>query len=240
MTCLLYCILNGRRGPARPSVTGVRGQTLWMLECEGLCAAVSQAVPQDGGAAPLDDLIAYVKAVEAFNRCETVVPMRYGCRFAGAAQVRHWMRGCAAQLRSLLRRVDGCMEMGVRAIPVERPAPASEPGPAHCGGSGLAYLAARRMRMARLQHCDRIAQMVSEALAGTYRQYVRQVEACGQIPMASLYFLVERSRIGAFRDGFARMEQAGAALMLSGPWPPYNFVRDLPGSRGCAALELES
>ncbi|HEV3112482.1 MAG TPA: GvpL/GvpF family gas vesicle protein [Candidatus Binataceae bacterium] len=80
MSYLLYCILNGHRGPARPTLRGVREQTVWVLDCDDLCAAVSQGAESspaghDPNSAPqLDDLLAYAKVVEAFHRRESVVP----------------------------------------------------------------------------------------------------------------------------------------------------------------------
>ena len=42
---------------------------------------------------------------------------------------------------------------------------------------------------------------------------------------SSLYFLVKRGAVESFRQAFRRIERAESArLLLSGPWPPYNFV----------------
>jgi hypothetical protein len=83
---LVYCILNGRHGPARPSILGVRAQTVWVLESGGLCAAVSELdaaadraaieIADDVNGLRLEHLMQYAKVVAAFNRGETVVPMR--------------------------------------------------------------------------------------------------------------------------------------------------------------------
>ncbi len=232
MSYLLYCILNGHRGPARPTVRGVREQTVWVLGCDDLSAAVSQgAAPWKAGhettnAPQLDDLVAYVKVVEAFNRCETVVPMRYGRRFPGLTEVQAWVRKSAAQLRTLLLRVDGCVEMGVRALLSETRAPASlaRSAAAAAARSGAAYLSARNLELALAQRCDRTAQMVREELSGRFRECVAETGCSGGGPMVSLYFLVERGRLHTFREAFGRIATAEAALMLSGPWPPYNFV----------------
>jgi hypothetical protein len=112
--------LNGYRGPARPSPKGVRDRIVWVLGCEDLCAVVSDgALPVSGSgrglevSAHLPDLLAYTRVMEAFNRCETIVPIRYGCTFQGLSDVRLWLRRNAGRLRSLLLRLDGCVEMGV-------------------------------------------------------------------------------------------------------------------------------
>jgi len=76
-------------------------------------AASPSSAPQ------LGDPLAYAKVVETFNLEEAVVPMRFGCRFPTLVEVRAWLRRNAAELHALLRRVDGCVEMGVRALLLE-------------------------------------------------------------------------------------------------------------------------
>ncbi len=41
----------------------------------------------------------------------------------------------------------------------------------------------------------------------------------------SLYFLVRRQAVGAFRKVYDQLKSGETTkIMLSGPWPPYNFV----------------
>jgi len=146
---------------------------------------------------------------------------------AGVAQVRAWVRDKCAELCALMRRVDGSVEMGVRALLLEAAAPAA---PARSGAlSGAAYLAARKTELAFAIRGDRVAQMVRDAMAGCFRECFVQVGSSDRRPIVSLYFLVERGRLDAFRQAFGRIAAADAALMLSGPWPPYSFVCDAPG-----------
>ncbi len=231
MSYLVYCVMNGRRSAARPSPIGVCGQTVWVLEGDGVCAAISADASHTDtagaqGAAQIGDLLAYARVVEAFNRCETVVPMRYGCRFAGVAEVRAWLRASTAHLGALLRRLDECVEMGVRALLAQSaPPPAAQRRAAAAGlRPGAAYLAERRADLSAAANGERVAQTVREALCGRFRECVAETGYSGSSPMVSLYFLVERGRLRAFRDAFARIAAGDAALMLSGPWPPYNFV----------------
>lgn len=45
------------------------------------------------------------------------------------------------------------------------------------------------------------------------------------VRMASLVFLVKRDREEAFREAFRVLSrEGGMKILLSGPWPPYNFV----------------
>ncbi len=239
MSFLIYCVLNGRRGPARPSVRGVRNRPVWVLECGGLCAAVSDAEPSptdmrqpDCSPAQLDQLLAYARAVEAFSRGETIVPMRYGCCLGTINEVRTWVAKRAPELRQLLDRLEGCVEMGVRIAPSR----ASTTRPAAAGAAlraaaraprnaGAAYLAARRNELALDDSIEHAAQDARIGLRALARECVMETAAPGQRPMVSLYFLVEKAKLNAWRAAFARIAAAvDAAMLLSGPWPPYNFV----------------
>ena len=43
--------------------------------------------------------------------------------------------------------------------------------------------------------------------------------------LASVYFLVKRTAVDALRQEFRRIERKESVrLLLSGPWPPYNFA----------------
>jgi hypothetical protein len=248
---LIYCVLKGRRGPARPSLRGVGRQAVWVLECGALCIAVSEAASAAErasdlaalqlevgqlGAAQMDDLVAYAKVVEAYHRVETVVPMRYGCRFGSIAEIRAWIAGRDAELCGLLGRLEGCVEMGVRILlggtrATGGVAPAAEPPvqPPAATSAGAAYLAARRSELAwQDRQDDRLqcaAQAVRTELGGLARECVVENRGSDHGAMVSLYFLVERAALPGFRAAFGRLGCAlDAAALLSGPWPPYNFV----------------
>ncbi len=52
----------------------------------------------------------------------------------------------------------------------------------------------------------------------------------GEPTLYSLYFLVPREQVAAFRTALSPMPAVeGATLTLSGPWAPYNFVNDNSG-----------
>ena len=172
MSYLVYCILNGGRGPARPSIVGVRRQTVWVLECGGLSAAVSETGAETDGeiadaeltndvrALRLEHLVPYATAVEAFNRGETVVPMRYGCRFKSVAEVGTWLQERAGQFHALLARLDGCVEMGVRMLLADAPGLRDDgaglmPATVAASSRGAAYLAARRNRFPAITRAGR-------------------------------------------------------------------------------------
>jgi hypothetical protein len=250
MSLLVYCVLNGHRGPARPSVRGVHNQPVWVLECGRLCAAVSDAENESDSGSPtdvrqperspaqLDALLAYTRTVEAFSRGETIVPMRYGCRLGTINEVRSWVAGRAAVLRGLLDRLEGCVEMGVRIVPSRACTPRRAAAGAGLRAAaaaprnpGATYLAARRTELALEDWIEQAAQDARIGLCALARDCVMETAAPDSRPTASLYFLVEKARVTGFRAAFARIAAAAdPAMLLSGPWPPYNFVCGGPAS----------
>ena len=72
--------------------------------------------------------------VEALHAEHNVVPMRYGCLFENDAEVIELLRVRASHYVEILRRLDGCVEMGMR-VP-EIPDAARDrfgPSPGHDG-----------------------------------------------------------------------------------------------------------
>lgn len=104
---------------------------------------------------------------------------------------------------------------------------------------GTAYLNRRTELYAEQERCARevmtSAQRLRAAFAGLFLTCKMDGSpAVGprtifRVPLLSLYFLVKREVLPSFRVAFLRIDLAERArLLLSGPWPPYNFaVRDL-------------
>ncbi len=100
---------------------------------------------------------------------------------------------------------------------------------------GRAYLAARKSHYAQQ---ERLTKKVSEVIEGCRAAFAGLFVKCKTEsslflnpqtiiynPMLALYFLVPRRSIESFREVFWHMSfKESAKLLLSGPWPPYNFV----------------
>jgi len=228
LECGALCVAVSEAAPAVD-----RAPDLASLQLEA--AAASQLAAGQLRAAQIDDLVAYAKVVEAYHRVETVVPMRYGCLFGSIAEIRAWVARRDAEMCGLLGRLEGCVEMGVRILlggtrAARGVAPAAEsPAQHHAASAGAAYLAARRSELAwQDRQDDRLesaAQAVRTELGGLARDCVVENRGSDQGPMVSLYFLVERAALPGFRAAFGRLGRAlDMTPLLSGPWPPYNFV----------------
>jgi hypothetical protein len=241
---LLYCILRQPRPPRLKTRTlvGVAGQPVMLVGNRGLGAVISPLGPA-GLAARIPEILAYERVVESFHQAGTVIPLRYGCVAADPAQAVHLLEERRWQYLSLLQDLEGCVEMGLRLLlPAaagaaetarelsgQRAVAASPDRGSFSPPDGQSYLAAQRERYAAR---DREAwggallpDKVCRALADTFKRHRRESQRLGDSLLVSLYFLVPRTRLPLFRQHF-RQISAGESLrlMLSGPWPPYNFV----------------
>jgi hypothetical protein len=232
----LYCALRRPQSadPALPP--GVGGQTVHLVCREHLGLAVSRVA---GGDLSFDlaGLRAHEQVVASLHRHRTVIPWRYGCRLADESQVARLLLERGPRYAALLQELDGCVEMGIRLLV---PAPTMPPAaqvPEGLGDDvgptsppGLAYLKAREVHYRRLEGWSREHGRLARELESTFSGLFAKVKAEGpapRLPLLSLYFLVPRVAVASFRRRFRRFSRtAGAKLLLSGPWPPYNFVTD--------------
>ena len=90
------------------------------------------------------------------------------------------------------------------------------------------YLTARKAHYASqdrwTEEYRQAAERCREQLTGLYVKCKTEPPS-PRLPLLSLYFLVSRPALEPFRLAFRQLtESESARLMLSGPWPPYNFV----------------
>ncbi|MCG8424074.1 MAG: GvpL/GvpF family gas vesicle protein [Proteobacteria bacterium] len=106
-------------------------------------------------------------------------------------------------------------------------------GTASASGPGRAFLEARRRHHAGqdwlVRRAESIADKVSRnfsALAVRSRtEFSATPKPPYRCPTLSVYFLVERASVPAFRQTFRGMGRDDEyKVLLSGPWPPYNFA----------------
>lgn len=239
MSLLLYGIFIARRGVPLPTLPGVGGQSLFAISERGLAAAVSESPPEP--APELSSLMAYEKVVAALHHSTAiggVIPMRYGSTATGRQQVRRLLQERREEYRILLQEVAGCEEMGIRLL-LSGSAGAGRGGEVGDGPdrhwSGTAYLETRRACYAKkemqagererlVERCRAAFARVSRRLRSEHRT-VRD-PGTGQLHLLiSLYFLVPRPSLPDFCRKAGEIRQLlPCRFLLSGPWPPFNFV----------------
>jgi len=234
VSCLCYCICR-HPGPETGPLLGVGNQPVYRLTHQRLSAAVSRLEPADL-APDLPRLRAYARVVCALHCQGPVIPLRYGAVVSQESRLLALLDEQILQYEALLRELEGCVEMGLRVL---LPQTSLSPGAAGNreelpgssappGRPGLTYLTARKLHYARQ---DRWTEEYRRAADRCQAQFTGLFVKCKTeapspcLPLLSLYFLVPRAMLAPFRQAFRRLSATESArLLLSGPWPPYNFV----------------
>jgi len=250
MICLFYCIGHNPGPELAGPLPGVGGRPVYQVADRRLGAAVSRINRADL-TPDLPRVRAYERVVSSCHRRGTVVPMRYGCVVEQESQVIEMLSAQGSHYEALLQELEGCVEMGLRVLLPSGPWAGVTPGgpegsrevagphppdPAAAADRlGLAYLTARKAHYA---HQDRWTNEYRQAADRCLAQFAGLFVKCKteapspRLPLLSLYFLVPSPAVQAFRQAFRHLtETESARLLLSGPWPPYNFVTSGPGLR---------
>jgi hypothetical protein len=233
MAYLVYCIMKAPVVSSGP-MTGVTGKGVSFVTAHGLGAAVSELASVEN--APLvSELLVYGRVVEDLYRMQAVVPMRYGCFLEGLSAIRGILEERKRQYDALLKELEGRVEMGIRILIPERVVkPPQDAQPADVGR----YLALRkahyRMRDESSRHHQALLDGYVQTFSGLHDKQRTEMTARNGSVVLSLYFLIPKIQVDRFRETFQRVvEHEGSKILLSGPWPPYNFtVPDLPPSVG--------
>lgn len=233
MRYLLYCVFHSPRHQKPETLLGVAGQPVSLVASNGLSAAVSRTADSD--LAPDNSrTLTYENVIESFHRDHTVIPMRYGCLFEEETQIIRLLEQYCEPYKALLKELEGSVEMGIRVLfqNVDRGNPQNSPNAessASPPATGTAYLTAQRDRYAEKDrmalHQGMISDEICGCLSGLFVRSKREFSLLAGSRLLSLCFLVPRSSVEAFRKAFRYISlNEPAKLLLSGPWPPYNFV----------------
>ncbi|MEV6804915.1 GvpL/GvpF family gas vesicle protein [Streptomyces sp. NPDC051132] len=245
----VYAVCRPFGTPLQAELTGVGGAPPALLHHHGLVAVVS-TVPEadfceDALKAHLEDLDwlsatarAHQGVVDALTTVTTPLPLRLATVFRDDSAVRTMIEAREDHFRSLLDRLDGRVEWGVKVYIEAEPEPA-EPvpaGPQAKPGSGREYLRRRRERgQAReetWQRAEGFARSLHERLAGRaedVRLHAPQNSAlsgaAGKNVLNAAY-LVSRAHSEEFVELVDRTkdEESGIRVELTGPWAAYSFT----------------
>jgi hypothetical protein len=188
---------------------------------------------------------AHEEVLELTRQHATVIPMRMCTVYKTEGGVREMLRREAAALEEALAHLEGRAEWGVKVFidPDSRAADVGEADPAP--SSGAAYmdhrrrdlerkeLAAGRVQEAALQIHERLCELAVDGLVSP-PQRPEASGYSGEMVLNGAY-LVEDVSADAFDTEVSRLQNEfaslGLTLILTGPWPAYNFV---PGAIGAA------
>ncbi len=238
MKHLVYCVLRNVQPVPCVLPAGVEAAPVSLLVDDRLAAAYS--VEPDACVTPtVSRATAYARAVDTLHRAATVAPFRYGQFLESRKQVIDLLRVHRVEFLQSLDDVQGCDEMGLRILLEDCPGLAhASSACAAPGGAGREFLEGRRAHYAA-EECDEVlaAQAAAEARGALEGLAVKcRAERWGAAAgrLLSLFFLVRRENVERFREAFRQLQrETSAKMLLTGPWPPYNFVGS-PCLDGCA------
>lgn len=218
MKYLLYGIVRLPPGaePMHPAV--------YFVGAAGLAAA---AVPMPDDSPPSTEiatLLEFERTVQILHHAMPIIPLRYGCWMQNEFEILHYLQTHREEYLEMLNGLEGMSEMGLRLIlpasPEASTAPASTPG--------AAYLERRRRRLGSGELTPeeiRVADGVAGDLLGWWSRRRAESVSTPAGRLLSLYFLVPKALLSRFPAAIDNARRpAGAKLLLTGPWPPYNFV----------------
>ena len=238
MKFLLYGII--RQTPAPDDLlllNGVENKPVVVIGRQDLFVVCSE-VTTAAHAPDVTMLKEYGMVIEALYKKDTIIPMRYGCLFDNSEQIHLHLTENKKRYTTLLEELDGCVEMGIRFIPVKETEPAKD-APSHCKPTepctGKDYLMMKRKsyeQQTRMSEANRdLINRCNSSLAGYYKKCKNDTPDPAGLSLTdspsllSLYFLTPKSLLEGFIGAFRVFsEKEPVRSLLSGPWPPYNFA----------------
>ncbi len=208
---LLYCMTEGEpelKADALPP--GVHEAKLESLEESGVRCFYSRVESLAANAASFrTDALRFHAVLREILDNATIVPFRFPTLLETDREIREFIGSHAPAYLEELRRVHGKVQMEVRITPR-----GTSPEPQ----SGKEYLDTRLHERRALMAHERAVFAAAGELIAEWR--VHQ-ESCG----LRCYALVQREQIAALEERIRALSPVeGANIMVSGPWPPSEFL----------------
>lgn len=232
------------------AIRGVADEPVHLVEEPGMVAVVS-GVPADDfdenslrtHLEDLDWLESVARAhnvvVDATAALTTVLPLRLATIYRDDDRVRHVLRSQEETFGTLLERLAGRVEWGVKLYVVPPTAPPSVPSPADRAadvGAGRAYLRSRRRERTGWEDAWRAAEEAQRRVEEEARRLATDRsrhqphhggldQGPGQNVVNDAY-LVPRELGEEFRTRVAHAAEGldGVRVEVTGPWAPYSFT----------------
>jgi hypothetical protein len=238
----VYGVISAADAAGWPGAEGVDGPAATVRAvAEGELAALVSALPADRIPGRRDDLEAHRRVLSLANERGTTIPMRFGIVIDGDDRLREdLLAGHAPELTDLMHKLDGHVQMTVRAFYAEdallREVAESDPEIVSRTAAvhGLSELESRQERIELGElvaervtaRREQDAQALLDALSPLVTE-VRVDEPGSERVALNAQLLVRRDRRSVLDDA---VEVLGAALQgqlalrYLGPLPPYSFT----------------
>ena len=215
------------------------GRQVYNLPVNRLGMIVSAADSKDAEKRT-GNILAHNTVMERILEHFTVQPVSFGTLINGASGVQELFNRYDGEFRRQLQRLRGEVEMGVNVIWNVQQArvelPDSETLEAllrqklHTGSPGHKYLLRKYRERAPEMYLQRMAaqnaKQIHSPLSAIAEEARSSILRTPSLMLSGAYLLL-RSNVSGFREEYVRLKKnyPNYKLLLSGPWPPYNFVK---------------
>ena len=263
LACYLYCLTFGGGGVEAAAVSGVdERHPVLVLDCGGIGAVYSEVELDEfvgpAAEARLQELawlgprVCRHEAVieQAMSRA-AVLPARFATLFTTLESLesyvlerREAIAGFFAQLgdrqewavKGLLDRA-AALEGELRKLSQPAAAEDRSPGARYFEQKRIKAQAEREFNQRIKEHCRQTASTLNAVAGGFRERKAMPAEEGGAETVLNWAFLLAPAEIAGFRAVLDRLQGdeafLGLRLVMTGPWPPYSFVPELPdGARG--------
>ena len=221
MTWCVYALAG--RTTARLRTTGLSGERLRLVGA-GTLGAVTGELGRAPAPTPAN-VRRYDEVIRALGATfPALLPARFGTCFTDPEELTFILRARGASLRAALAHVRGRVQMNVRIVRDARTVGTDEPQRfERLERSGASYL---RARAAQAQLAREIEGF--EPVRSAVRRWVRDERVEKRAEVASVYHLVPRGSVAAYRRALeASAADARLRVVVTGPFPPYAFADPL-------------
>lgn len=233
----VYAVL-ARETTLPAGLTGFGGAALCVVPCRAL-AAVTSILDSAEPSPTSENLLRHEAVVESLRSAGPALPVRFGTVLANQDMVTQALAARYTVLSADLARLGDKVELGLAVLwdreeladtaPSEHHARTTDVERSPCSGPGVRYLMGHLARHRREMFWQSRASRIAQELDGMLHRYAlesrRTLLPTPRLALRATY-LVEPSRVEAFREAFEEIRQAHPRLrlLLTGPWPPYSFV----------------
>jgi len=240
MLTYLYCVLAPAGAEALPAgLTGIAGGSVRVLTAPGLTldawvATIDEDALRVTGQALASQALLHNEIVDAAMATgRTPAPARYGSRFPDDAACVADLTRRADELRAILDRVAGAVEIPTLLVPEKLRATSIERPSSRDPAAGRQYLEAIRARVAdenrRRSAAEREASRLLASLGDLVRDEARTFTAAG---VMSIAHLVSRASVDRYRAAVSAFVPAENFRVVKGePRAPYSFASPSTGDR---------